>query len=214
MRQKEKMMRKIFAVIAIILMASGYAAGADYWHFGMGMRLTGVMPGKVYSNALGEGILLTFGNPDSRFATQFDFDNWGVSYQKTGDLIRTNPITDTSATYKKREHQYSGLGIGVFERYRAIDFTERLSAYLIGGFGGYFLTSRQEESDAIGKVAMQSKGQHSLGQLSGGLGFEGKFNDHLVGFIEGRFVGILNASDSDKNLMNGYLGVRYIFSER
>jgi hypothetical protein len=203
-------MRKIIGIIAIVLLASGYAAGADYWHFGIGARVAGVMPGTEYSDALGGGILLTFGNPDSKFTTQLDFDTWGVSFHKAGDLIITSAITEPETTYKARERKYSGLGMGIFERYRIIDFSGTFSSYVIGGFGGYFLDYKQEESDN-GTVLMQSKGLHSLGQIAGGLGFEGKIYQRVSAFIEGRFVGFFSADKSDKNLMNGYFGIRYIF---
>jgi hypothetical protein len=203
-------MRKIFIVTIIILMASGYAAGADYWHFGVGTRLAGVMPGKDYSNALGTGILVTFGNPDSRFTTQIDLDRWGVKYQKSGDLIITSALNVTPVTFKTRERQYDGLGVGIFEKYRAIDFLSVFSTYLIGGFGGYFLTYKEEASDN-GTVNMQSKGQHELGQVAGGLGFEGQFNQHVFAFLEGRYIGLINANPTDHNIMKGYLGIRYVF---
>jgi hypothetical protein len=205
------MMRKIFGIAAIILIASGYAAGADYWHFGIGTRIEGVKTsGKDYHNALGGGLLLTFGNPDSRFTTQFDLDKWGVTYHINGDLVRTNSVTEPTPTYKVRDRNYSGLGVGMFERYRAFDFTDNYSAYVIGGIGGYFLDYKEEMSDN-GVVTLKSKGLHSLGQLAGGIGFEGRFDQHILGFIEGRFVGFLNAQKTDKNLMKGYLGIRYIF---
>jgi hypothetical protein len=203
-------MRRIIGIIAIVLLASGYAAGADYWHFGIGTKLAGVMPGKEYSNALGGGILLTFGDPDSKFTTQIDFDTWGVDFTKSGDYILTSPITDTIPTYKIRQRKYSGLGLGLFERYRAFDFSDALSAYVLGGFGGYFLDYKEEMSDN-GTILMQSKGLHSLGQIAAGLGFEGKIYQRVSGFIEGRFVTFLNAKDSDKNLINGYVGMRYVF---
>jgi hypothetical protein len=191
-------------------MASGYAAGADYWHFGVGTRFEGVITGKDFNNALGGGLMLTFGNPDSRFTTQFELDKWSVDYSKSGDSIPTTPIGSESPRYKVRERNYSGTGLGIFEKYRAFDFSEKYSAYIIGGVGGYFLDYKEEISDN-GKVTLQSKGLHSLGQFAGGLGLEGKFNQRVLGFIEGRFVGFMNAQPRDKNLMKGYLGVRYIF---
>jgi hypothetical protein len=203
-------MRKIFIVIAIILMATGYAAGADYWHFGVGMRLTGVMPGNLYSNALGTGVLVTFGNPDSRFTTQFDLDSWRVKYSKDGDSILTSAINASTITYKIRQRRYSGLGVGIFEKYRALDFLNAFSTYLIGGFGGYFLTLNQEESDN-GTVNMRSKGQHALAQIAGGLGLEGHFNQHVYAFVEGRFIGFINGQPNDQSITKGYLGVRYVF---
>jgi hypothetical protein len=208
--KRRKLMRKIIGIVAIVLLASGYAAGADYWHFGIGTKVAGVMPGKNYSNALGEGVLLTFGDPDTKFTTQIDFETWGVDFTKSGDYIMTSAITDPDTTYKIRQRRYSGLGLGIFEKYRAIDFSEALSAYLIGGFGGYFLDYKEEISDN-GIILMQSKGLHSLGQIAAGLGFEGKLYQRVSGFIEGRFVGFINAKESDKNLVNGYVGMRYVF---
>jgi hypothetical protein len=209
LRQKEKVMRKVLSIAAIILIAFGYAAGADYWHFGIGAKFDGVVPGKDYSNALGGGILLTFGNPDSKFTTQFDFDKWGVQYTKSGDRIKTSPLGQTD-TYKTREHKYSGLGVALLERYRAVDFSNAFSGYIIGGFGGYFLDYKREEADN-GTVTMKSKGLHSLGQITGGIGLEGQINPHTMAFLEARFVGFIDPQDSDKNLMNGFLGIRYIF---
>jgi hypothetical protein len=203
-------MRKIFIVAVMILMASGYAAGADYWHFGVGAKFAGVMPGKDYSNTLGGGLLVTFGNPDSRFTTQFDVDKWGKKFDKSGDTILTSAYGVIPATYKLRERHYSGLSVGMFEKFRAVDFTNAFSAYLIGGLGGYFLNYKQEESDN-GTVNLRSKSQHSLGHLSGGLGLEGQFNQHVFAFLEGRYVALINAKEADKNIMKGYLGVRYVF---
>ncbi len=202
-------MKKIFSIAAIILLASGYASGADYWHFGLGARVTGVITGGNYSNALGGGILATFGNPESKFTTQIDLDTWGVSYTTAGDLVRTSPITEPDA-FKIREHKYSGLGVGIFEKYRVIDFSETFSSYILGGVGGYFLEYQQEES-FNGTVRMTSKGLHALGQLAGGVGFESRFSQHTIGFIEGRYVGLLKAKPGDKDLMKGYAGIRFIF---
>ncbi|HBC45667.1 MAG TPA: hypothetical protein DEO84_06940 [candidate division Zixibacteria bacterium] len=203
-------MRKIFIVAVMILMASGYAAGADYWHCGVGVKFAGVMPGKDYSNTLGGGLLVTFGNPDSRFTTQFDVDKWSKKYNKSGDTILTSAFGVIPATYKLRERHYSGLSVGIFEKFRAVDFSNAFSAYMIAGIGGYFLNFKWEESDN-GTVNLKSKSQHSLGHLSGGLGLEAQFNQHVYAFIEGRYVALINAKEADKNIMNGYLGVRYVF---
>jgi hypothetical protein len=203
-------MRKIFIVAVMILMASGYASGADYWHCGVGAKLAGVMPGDIYSNTLGGGLLVTFGNPDSRFTTQFDVDKWGVKYNKSGDSILTSAYNATDTTYKMRERQYSGFSVGMFEKYRAVDFSNTFSAYLIGGLGGYFLNYKREESDN-GTVNLKSKSQHSLGYISGGLGFESQFNQHVFAFLEGRYVELISTKDADQNIVKGYLGVRYVF---
>jgi hypothetical protein len=202
-------MRKIFSIAAIILIAFGYAAGADYWHFGVGAKFEGVIPGKNYSNALGGGLLLTFANPDSRFTTQFDLDKWGVQFTKSGDSVQTSAFGQPY-TAKLREQQYSGLGVALLERYRAIDFSNAFSGYLIGGIGGYFLDYKREEG-SNGTVNMKSKGLHSLGQLSGGMGLEAQINPKTMAFLEGRFVGFINPQKSDKNLLKGYLGIRFIF---
>lgn len=204
-------MKRIFGLVAILLLASGYATAAEYWHFGAGVRLAGVMPGDDYSNALGTGLLLTFGNPDSRFTTQFDIDTWNVTYTKNDSLIETTPPGDTIRTYRLRDYEYFGVGVGAFEKYRAIDFSSRFSSYVIGGFGGYFLNRKRENRDDSGIINLKSDGMHSLFQIAGGIGFEGKVNQHLSGFIEGRYVAFLNGEDADKNLLNGYLGIHYTF---
>jgi len=202
-------MKRILSMVVIIVMASGYALAADYWHFGAGVRLTGVIPGDDYANALGGGVLLTFGDPDSRFTTQMDLDTWKVTYQKNGDYVLTSPPGQDS-TFKKRDHQYSGLGFGFFEKYRTFDFS-RFSNYLIGGAGAYFLDRKQEERLDFGGTAMKSFGFHSLIMLGGGLGFEGRLSEHFVSFIEGRYTFILSGDNLDKDLVNGYFGVRYVF---
>ena len=205
-------MKRIFGIVAILLMASGIATAAEYWHFGAGARVTGVMPGDDYSNALGSGLLLTFGNPDSRFTTQFDLDVWDVKYNKDDSLIETQPLGDTVITYKKRDFEYYGLGIGAFEKYRFYDISANFSSYVIGGLGGYFLNRKRETRDDTGALIVKSiDGMQSLFQMAGGIGFEGKFNQHLMGFIEGRYVAFLNGDKAYKNLMKGYLGIRYVF---
>jgi len=216
-------MRKIIGIAVILLMASGYAAAAEYWHFGAGVRLTGVMPGKDYSNALGVGVLLTFGDPDSRFTTQIDFDNWKVEYTKDGDTIlysTLQQIADGDSLYRLATHEYSGLGFGIYEKYRALDFSSALSAYVIGGFGAYFLDYLKEERNDFGTIESISYGLHSLFQLSGGLGLEAALSSHISSFVEGRFVGILNGQKQepgsqiereDSHLFKGLVGLRYAF---
>ena len=205
-------MKRILGIVAILLLASGYAAAADYWHFGVGVRVAGVIPGKDYENALGKGILITFGNPDSRFTTQMDLDSWGVTYTKAGDLVETSPAAtpDSLKTYKLRNYEYTGLGAGFLEKYRALDFSTKLSSYVIAGIGGYFLDRKHEESDN-GTITMRTTGMHSLFQIAGGVGFEGRLNGHISGFIEGRYVKIVSGDNLDNDLMKGYFGVRYIF---
>ena len=204
-------MKRIFGIVAILLLASGIASAAEYWHFGAGVRLTGVVPGDDYSNALGTGLLLTFGNPDSRFTTQFEMDTWKVTYNKSDSLIETQPLGDSVITYKLRDYEYFGVGVGAFEKYRAIDFSSKFSSYVIGGVGGYFLNRKRETRDDSSVRSMKSDGMHSLFQFAGGIGLEGKINQHVLAFLEGRYVAFLNGQDADKNLLKGYLGVRYIF---
>jgi hypothetical protein len=207
--QRRKLMKRIFGIVAILLLTSGIASSAEYWHFGAGVRLTGVMPGSDYSNALGTGLLLTFGNPDSRFTTQFDVDSWKVKYTKSDSLINVS-APGTPDTLRLRNFEYYGVGIGAFEKYRALDFSTRFSSYVIGGIGGYFLNRKREVSET-GVETMKSDGMHSLFQFAGGIGFEGKINQHISSFIEGRYVAFLNGKKADKNLFKGYFGVRYIF---
>jgi hypothetical protein len=207
--QRRELMKRIFGIVAILLLASGIASAAEYWHFGAGVRLTGVMPGDDYSNALGSGLLLTFGNPDSRFTTQFDLDTWDVTYTKDDSMINVN-APGTPDTLRLRDFDYFGLGIGAFEKYRMYDFSPRFSSYVIGGIGGYFLNRKREISES-GIETMKSDGMHSLFQIAGGVGFEGKIGQHISGFIEGRYVTFINGEDADKDLMKGYLGIRYIF---
>ena len=64
---------------------------------------------------------------------------------------------------------------------------------VLAGFGGYFLEYKQEESDN-GAVRMTSKGLHSLGQLAGGLGLEGRFSQHTIAGTAG---GTLPVNDPD-----------------
>ena len=153
---------------------------------------------------------MTFGNPDSRFTTQIDFDRWKVNFQKSDYLVRTNPITVDPATYRIGKQEYTGMGLGIFERYRAIDLSNSMNAYLLGGIGGYFLDYQHEESNN-GTVSMTAKGLHSLAQLSGGIGFEAKVYQGLLGFVEGRYTAFLSTNKRDNNLMNGYFGFRYVF---
>lgn len=204
-------MKKIFGIAMVLAMISGSALAGDYWHFGMGARLTGVMPGDDYANALGVGVLLTFGNPDSRFTTQLDFDDWGVTYTKTGDTVRTSPPRTNPVTYKLRDKEYSGLGIGIFEKYRAFDFGSRLSTYILGGFGGYFLDFKREEPMDLGGTQLRSLGLHSLFMWAAGLGFEARLNDHLNSFVEGRYINVISGDAADADLKQGSFGMRYVF---
>jgi hypothetical protein len=216
-------MRKIIGIVVILLMASGYAAAADYWHFGAGVRFTGVMPGKDYSNALGAGMLLTFGDPDSRFTTQMDFDTWSTQFTRDGSLVLDSVDYESDppdSTWRLAEHKYSGIGFGIYEKYRALDISSTFSAYFIGGFGAYFLDFQREERTDFQTVGFRSYGLHSLYQLSGGFGIDAAFSRHVAGFVEGRFVGILNGEKDDPtlkiqredaSLMKGFVGLRYTF---
>jgi hypothetical protein len=216
-------MKKFFLLITILVMASSSVFAADYWHFGVGVRITGVMPRSVslpngakndkYANALGEGIILTFGNPDSRFTTQFELDNWSMNYKKSNYVVNyfAND-TSTTTSAKQGKQEYSGLGVGIFEKYRFLDLSPRFSNYIIGGFGGYFLNLKRELTlDPLPGTEIRSQGFHSLMMTAGGLGFEGRFNDHISSFIEGRYVLIISGDKGDTDLIQGYLGVRYVF---
>jgi hypothetical protein len=220
-------MRKIIGAVVILLMATGYAAAADYWHFGAGVRLTGVIPGKHYSNALGMGGLLTFGDPDSRFTTQMDFDSWSVNYTQDTDSVFYSSLEDIQRgdfLWRLANQEYSGLGFGIYEKYRALDFSSGFSAYILGGVGAYFLDYMIEERTDQATVEYRSYGLHSLFQLSGGLGLEGRITRNFYTFVEGRVVAILNGKKldrtevtnpnverSDDNLVKGLLGLRYAF---
>jgi hypothetical protein len=209
----------------MLLMASGYAAAAEYWHFGAGVRLTGVKPGPDYSNALGMGMLLTFGDPDSRFTTQMDFDSWGAEFTRDGERVLASTLEDLSRTppdsiWRLAEHKYTGIGFGIYEKYRALDISSVFSTYLIGGFGAYFLDYQREERTDFQTVAFRSYGLHSLYHLSGGLGLDATFSRQVACFAEGRFVGVLNGEKQDPSLnikredasfMKGLLGIRYTF---
>jgi hypothetical protein len=219
-------MRKIIDIVVILLMASGYAAAADYWHFGAGVRFTGVMPGEDYSSALGAGMLLTFGDPDSRFTTQIDFDNWSTNYTNEDTVMYSTmeQVGNDEFLWRKADHEYSGVGFGIFEKCRAFDFSSTFSTYAIVGFGAYFLDLKREERTDFGAVDMKSYGLHSLYQLSIGLGLENQFSSHFAAFAEGRYVAILNGETVvddpnnpfdidrvDDNLLKGLFGIRYIF---
>jgi hypothetical protein len=221
-------MRKIIGIAVILLMASGYAVAAEYWHFGAGIRLTGVLPGEEYSNGLGMGGLLTFGDPDSRFTTQIDFDNWNTEYTKAGVRVLTSTLEDLAkdppdSIWRLANHRYSGIGFGIYEKYRALDFSSVFSTYLVGGLGAYFLDFEREERTDFATVELRSYGLHSLFQLSAGLGFDANFSRHFASFVEGRFVAMLNGEQADASLqrrginrkddplLKGFFGVRYTF---
>jgi hypothetical protein len=218
-------MRKIVGIAMILLMISGYAVAAEYWHFGAGVRLTGVMPGGDYSNALGVGGLLTFGDPDSRFTTQMDFDTWNTTFTRDGVMVLYSTEeqlqqTPPDSVWRLADHKYTGIGFGIYEKYRALDISSRFSSYIIGGFGAYFLDFQREERTDYATVEMRSYGLHSLYQLSGGIGFDAAINAHFTGFIEARFIAMLNPEEDDPalgidredaNVSSGFIGVRYTF---
>ena len=114
-------MKKLLGVIIMILLIAGTSAAADYWHLEVGFKGAAVVPGGDYKNTVGYGFIAAFGDPDSRFTTQFEVDSWVSTYDVSGF-----------------ERQYSGFGIGVFEKYKYLDFSTRLTSYIIGGVGGYF----------------------------------------------------------------------------
>jgi len=178
----------------MILFIAASAAAADYWHLGIGFRGTAVDPGGDYENTLGFGILISLGDPDSKFMTQLEVDRWESVYDVGGF-----------------ENRYSGFGVGFFEKFRLLDFSPRLSTYLIGGIGGYFLDyKREEDVENIG-IELRSKYLNSLLMTAAGLGFDFKMGQHLIAFTEGRYVYFPNGDDEDKPLTNGYLGFRYHF---
>lgn len=184
---------KKFLGVVMILFITGSAAAADYWHLEVGARGVGVMPGGEYENTVGYGVTASFGNPDGRFATQFEVESWESTYYVRGF-----------------ERRYSGLGMGVFEKYRFLDFSPRLSPYIIGGIGGYFLDYKRAEAiDNI--VELRPIHLSSVFAMAGGLGFDFKVSNHVIAFTEGRYVFFPNGADVDKPLSNGYLGLRYQF---
>jgi hypothetical protein len=204
-------MKKVYVVIAILLMTSAYVSAADYWHFGVGARLAGVIPGKNYGDALGGGLMLTFGDPDSRFTTQLEVDTWARTYNMDDSLVLVTFPPNPDSSYKKRDYHYSGLSVGFFEKIRTVDFTSGFSNYITGGLGGYFLGRKREDKLQLGGTQVKSLGFHSVVMLAAGTGFEARINDHLASFVEGRYVFIVSGDKADKNLALGYVGIRYIF---
>jgi opacity protein-like surface antigen len=185
-------MKKLLGVVMILFVA-GSSAAADYWHLEVGFKGVGVMPGGNYENTLGYGVMAAFGEPDSRFNTQFEAESWVSTYDVSG-----------------YEHRYSGFGAGIYEKFRFLNISPSLSSYIIGGLGGYFLDFKQEEElDNI--VQLRSTHLSSLFTLAGGLGFDFRLSQHVIAFTEGRYVYFPNGADVDKPLSNGYLGLRYLF---
>jgi hypothetical protein len=210
-------MKKFFFFVTILLLISSTAMAADYWHFGIGLRAVGVVPrGNDYASAMGEGLVLTFGNPDSRFTTQFEFDDWSVNYHKSNNTITFFGVTGDSATLQTREtkQEYKGLGIGFFEKFRTFEFLPGFSNYIIGGAGGYFLNYKYENTnDPYAGTTIRSSGYHSTIMASGGLGFDGRLNGHVTAFVEGRFISLFKQSKlyPTPDMFQGSLGVKYVF---
>ena len=178
-------MKKFLFVVTMLVLISSVAMAADYWHFGIGLRAVGVFPkGNDYNNAMGEGLVLTFGNPDSKFTTQFEFDNWSVNYEKSNNTIGyIVPGGDTTLHFKALKQEYKGLGIGFFEKFRTIEFLPGFSNYVIGGAGGYFLNYRYEDTNApLVGTTIRSSGYNSTFMASGGLGFDGRINGHITAY--------------------------------
>jgi hypothetical protein len=194
-------MRNLVGIVAILFVAATSASAAEYWHFGLGIKGTAVVPGEDYSNALGMGVVATFGDPESKFTTQLDMDTWKVAYDfdVAGD------------TLGEIEHEYSGLGFGIYEKYRILNLSSRFSPYIVGGVGAYFLELKRAEDNGLGALQVRSQYLHSLFMAAGGLGFETGLGSHVSIFAEGRYVFINGERDVDKDLIQSYLGVRYRF---
>jgi opacity protein-like surface antigen len=194
-------MKNLISVIAICLLISGSVAAADYWHLGIGLRGTLVIPGEDYKSALGVGIVTSLGDPDSKFTTRLEVDRWKVVYDYDGSVD----------SLVGREHQYLGLGFSALEKYRILNHSARFSPYVIAGLGAYFLELKREEDTDIVGIQLRSKYIHSLMSLSGGLGIEAGLSSRVSAFIEGRYVGIFSENNEDKDLIHSYIGVTYLF---
>ncbi len=191
-------MKKALGIVLILLLA-GSATAAEYWHLGVGFRGTAVVLRDDIDNTFGWGMMVTLGDPDSRFTTQMEVDSWKSVYTIAGF-----------------ENHYSGFGAGFFEKYRVFDFTPNLSSYLIGGFGGYFLELKEEEDIEFVGIELRSKYINSYFMLAGGLGFDYRISPKLAVYTEGRYVDYPKRWSSgdeflDNSLLNGYLGARYSF---
>ncbi len=194
-------MRNLVGIIAILFVTAASSSAAEYWRFGLGLRGTAVIPGEDYSNALGVGVIASFGDPDSRFTTQIEFDSWRVTYDFD--------IADD--TLQALEHHYGGLGVGLYEKFRIFDLSSRLSPYIIGGLGAYFLELKREEATDVSGLQLRPQYLHSLLMMAGGLGIEADFSERLSAFIEGRYVYLSSEADEDKDIIHSYLGIRYRF---
>ena len=210
-------MKKFFLFVTILLVLSSSAMASDFWHFGIGLRAVGVIPKpQQYNKAMGEGLMLTFGNPDSRFTTQIELDKWAVTYRRSDEpIVIYNVTADTTTRHSiASKFKYSGLSFGFYEKFRALDFSPALSAYVIGGLGGYFINGKYESSLApFAGTVMRSRGFFSVLSAAGGLGFNARFNAHFDSFIEGRYVGLLGRQSGydSPDMIQTYFGVRYLF---
>lgn len=195
-------MRNLVGIMAIILVTAASSSATEYWHFGLGLKGSAVIPGENYSNTAGVGIIASFGNPDSRFATHLEVDSWRVTYD-------FDVPYDTLGVV---EHRYAGLGVGVYEKFRIFNLSSRFSPYIIGGVGAYFLELKREEVTDILGLQLRSQYLHTLLMMAGGLGIEADLNERISTFVEGRYI-ILNKSNAkiDKDIVHSYLGVRYRF---
>ncbi len=194
-------MRNLVGIIAILFVTAASASAAEYWRFGVGLRGTAVVPGENYSNALGLGVIASFGDPDSRFTTQFELDSWKVIYD----------FDISGDTLQDLEHRYAGLGVGLYEKYRIFDLSSRFSPYVIGGLGAYFLELKREEETGVVGLQLRSQYLHSLFMVAGGLGIEAGFNERISAFIEGRYAYLHSDRNEDKDIVHSYLGIKYRF---
>jgi len=194
-------MRNLISIIAILLIIAGTAAAADYWHLSLGIRGSLVFPGERYSNAVGIGAMASFGDPESKFSTQLEFDNWKTTYDYKG----------SDPQFIGREFRYSGLGFGAFEKYRFFNQSSRYSPYAICGLGAYFLELKREEIVEIVGVQLMSKYIHSLFSGSAGLGVEANLSARITTFIEGRYVTFFKNNNEDSDLIQTYVGAKYHF---
>lgn len=194
-------MRNLVGIIAILFVTAASASAAEYWRFGVGLKGSAVIPGEDYSNAFGLGVIAAFGDPDSRFTTQFELDSWKVIYD----------FDISGDTLQELEHHYAGLGIGLYEKYRIFNLSSRFSPYVIGGLGAYFLElKREEETDVVG-LQLRSQYLHSLFMMAGGLGIEAGFSERISVFVEGRYVYLNSDRNEDKDIIHSYLGLKYRF---
>jgi len=207
-------MKKIIGVATLILILCGSAVAADYWRLGVGVRGEGVIPGGDHKNAFGTGIVVSFSDPDSRFATQVEVDTWEVTYTYDGanrNLYYPNANGDSVGF----ERVYGGFGAGFYERARLFDLMSRVSTYAVAGIGGYFLELRQEElvelEPGFPTPEMRSQYLHARFMVAGGIGFDIDISDRLECNIEGRYVYIESELDIDEPLMKAFFGLKYNF---